>query len=90
MLCLTGNLGRCGLALAQRLLESFNRNRERDFVSVSETVRDCLGDAEDAHGNAFDHLGLDAFSKQAIGEANNANSDVACVAPSPPPCTVCR
>ena len=45
-----GNLGWRGLALAQCLLESLNRNRQTDLASVPEAIRDGLGDAEHLDG----------------------------------------
>ena len=64
-----------GLALAERLLETLDRDRKPHFAAVSEAIGDGLGHAEDFYWNPFDHMRFDTFSEKAFSRLLKNGSD---------------
>lgn len=59
-------------ALAQRFLESLDRDVNANGAAVAEDVGDRLRHAEDRDGNALDFVDLDPVAEEFVGESDDA------------------
>jgi len=70
--CRARDFRRCGLALPERLLKTFESHVLPDRPPMPEAIGNGLRDTEDLHRHAFDRYRFNIFFEQVFREANDA------------------